>query len=101
MNPTMIGPIHCQAKVQGALNPNWRGRLGGMQISICTQEDGSAQTNLSGDLMDQAALLGILNALYDMQYPLISVDCRPVSTALSNQSQESTQVRDEKADTDG
>ena len=32
-------------------------------------------TTLSGSLVDQAALYGVLNALYDMHLPLLSVEC--------------------------
>ena len=90
MKSTMIGPIHCQAKIQGALSQTWRGHFGGMAICVCSQDDGSVTTFLSGDLSDQAALLGILNALYALQYPLISVECRPLSTEPSCKTQEST-----------
>jgi hypothetical protein len=31
-------------------------------------------TALSGEIMDQAALIGILNTLYDMGYPLLCVE---------------------------
>jgi hypothetical protein len=33
-------------------------------------------TELSGRLLDQAALLGVLRRLYDLRLPLLSVTCR-------------------------
>lgn len=32
-------------------------------------------TELVGQLLDQAALLGILNTLYDLHLPILSVTC--------------------------
>ena len=32
-------------------------------------------TILSGRLLDQAGLLGVLNTLYDLRLPLLSVEC--------------------------
>jgi hypothetical protein len=75
MNLSMVGPIHYQIQVQGTLDPRWSGHLGGMAISASTQEDGSAITTLTGILTDQAALLGVLNALYNLHLPLMSVQC--------------------------
>ena len=37
--------------------------------------DTDETTMLEGQLLDQAALTGILNTLYDMQHPLVSVEC--------------------------
>lgn len=54
----------------------WSERLGGFVIT--SNEDteyGSAVTTLEGSVIDQAALLGILNTLYELRLPLISVEC--------------------------
>jgi hypothetical protein len=37
---------------------------------------GSPETELSGRLLDQAALFGVLVTLYDLGLPLLSVACR-------------------------
>lgn len=47
--------------------------MGGLTISTSVQDDGSAVTSLTGELMDQAALLGTLNTLASLQYPILSV----------------------------
>ena len=61
--------------VAGYLDKNWSNRLGGLTISIDTEDDDKLITMLSGVLMDQAALFGVLKALYDMRLPLLSVEC--------------------------
>ena len=63
-----------QITVQGALDPDWSERLCGMEILTIRSEDRHLQvTFLMGKLMDQADLLGILNFLYDVGFPLLSV----------------------------
>ena len=60
-------------RVQGPLDASWSQQLGGMRIA--TNGAGRhAVTVLVGRLADQAALLGVLNALYELGYPLLSVD---------------------------
>jgi hypothetical protein len=34
-------------------------------------------TTLTGELLDQAALMGVLDHLYNLLLPLISVECAP------------------------
>ena len=60
-------------RVQGYLSPAWSDRLGGLKISAVSQ-GGCSITTLSGPVIDQAALLGVLNALYDLQLKLLSVE---------------------------
>ena len=62
--------------VQGYLDASWSGRLGGMTITATNQVDKAPVTTLSGRLLDQAALFGVLNALYDLHLPLLSVECQ-------------------------
>lgn len=63
-------------RVAGVLDKNWSNRLGGLEIVNSESEEDTAipVTTLTGPLSDQAALLGTLNALYDMHYPLLSVE---------------------------
>ncbi len=69
----MESPGRYQISIQGSLNANWSDRLGGMRIIALQSADGQSVTVLAGEIVDQAALLGILNTLYDMRYPLLSV----------------------------
>ena len=52
--------------LQGELEPYWSDRLGGMTITIHHTPDGPV-TILAGELVDQAALQGILKAVYVRQ----------------------------------
>jgi hypothetical protein len=58
--------------VQGRLEPSWSERLGGMTITVHDRLDGPV-TVLTGELADQAALQGILKAVYDLGLPVVSV----------------------------
>ncbi len=58
-------------RVEGQLDYSWSDWLGG--LSITAQPDGS--TLLTGTLPDQAALHGVLNKLYSLNLPLLSVQC--------------------------
>ena len=53
--------------------------MGGMQIRRQTQGSDSDMTLLDGQLVDQAALFGVLMALYNMRLPLISVECLDIN----------------------
>ena len=68
-------PATYQIQVQGVLTQDWSDRLGGMAIDVAGLESEAPVTILSGRLLDQAALCGILNTLYDMRLPLLSVEC--------------------------
>ena len=60
-------------KVHGYLDSSWSDRLGGMAITSKTKGDEPPVTTLYGELVDEAALAGVLSALYDMGYSLQSV----------------------------
>lgn len=60
--------------VQGNVNPAWQDRLEGMRIVRFQLERTDTYISiLTGELTDQATLIGILNFLYNTGYPLISV----------------------------
>jgi len=67
-------PATYRIRVQGHLDKTWSDRLGGMSITPGTTRDNQSVTILVGHLIDQAALSGVLNALYDMHFPLLSVE---------------------------
>jgi hypothetical protein len=68
-------PATYQISVQGRVDPNWFDLLEGMSICVSTGEEGSPVTTLDGEFSDQAALLGILNSLYELHLPLLFVKC--------------------------
>lgn len=62
-------------QIQGALDPQWSSRLGGLAIETRHfDNDKLPVTTLSGRLIDQAALFGVLSALYDLRLPLLTVE---------------------------
>jgi hypothetical protein len=67
-------PASYRIRIRGHLDQSWSDRLGGLTISPKSQEDEEVVTTLSGQLVDQAALFGVLIALYDKRLPLISVE---------------------------
>jgi hypothetical protein len=69
-------PTTYQIRVQGQVDPTWTNRLGGMAIFMDVPEIGPAVTTLEGELSDQAALLGILNTLYEQHLTVLSVLCQ-------------------------
>jgi hypothetical protein len=57
----------------GRLDPSWSDRLSGMAIeNLGTGDDETSE--LTGPLTDQAALSGVVTALIDMQFEVLSVD---------------------------
>ena len=65
-------------RVQGVVSDNWNDYLQGMAIEIDKTED-SQTSILTGELVDQAALLGVLNVLYNMRFPVLSVEYLPTN----------------------
>ena len=67
-------PATYRIRVKGHLDDRWSDRLGAMEISPIDQAEGGPATVLVGWLPDQAALCGVLNALYNLHLSLISVE---------------------------
>ena len=67
-------PATYRIRVQGRLDDTWADRLGGMAITADTAAEKLPVTILVGHLADQAALSGILNTLYELHLPLLSVE---------------------------
>ena len=63
-------------EVQGDLSPSWSDYLGGLDISI-KNEQGNPHTILQGELLDQAALMGVLDSLYNLGYLILEIVCQP------------------------
>jgi hypothetical protein len=67
-------PARYRIKVQGHLDQCWSDRLAGLAITTSSQSDESPVTVLTGWLRDQAELSGVLNTLYELHLPLLSVE---------------------------
>ena len=72
---TLEGPATYQIRIKGRLAEHWSERLGGMRLTTSEEEEHVQVTELVGPLLDQAALLGVLNALDDLHMPILSVTC--------------------------
>ena len=69
-----LAPAVYRVRIQGLLDKNWSDYCGGMTIEHEGDPKHSAMTTLTGRLPDQSALIGVLNALHDIGYPILSVD---------------------------
>jgi hypothetical protein len=61
---------HYQIRIKGHLDEQWADWFGGLTITL--EEDGD--TLLTGPLVDQAALFGLLRKVSDLGMPLLSVN---------------------------
>jgi len=67
------GPAKYIITVQGTLNETWSDRMAGMRITNTGAKHDTPMTTLAGHLRDQAELSGVLNNLYDLHLPIVSV----------------------------
>jgi hypothetical protein len=61
-------------RIQGSLDETWSERLAGMSITTSGQGSKARVTMLVGHLKDQAELSGVLNTLYELHLPILSVE---------------------------
>ncbi|MBK8990098.1 MAG: hypothetical protein IPM39_29225 [Chloroflexi bacterium] len=69
MKPTETHPTGYQIRVEGHLLPQWMDWFDGLTITL--EENGD--TILTGPVVDQAALHGLLKKVRDLGMPLVSV----------------------------
>ena len=60
--------------VRGFLEERMSCRLAGMRITSESRGDQKPESSLVGRLRDQAELSGVLNTLYEMHLPILSVE---------------------------
>ena len=75
--PDPVQPMICHIRIEGHLGPHWSDWFEGFAITL--QENG--QTLLTGPLVDQAALHGLIRKMRDLGIPLLSVVCVKASQA--------------------
>lgn len=63
--------------VGGHLDDSWSDRMGGMTIITSSHGDQEVTTTLEGQVRDQAELFGVLNTLYELHIPLLTVKILP------------------------
>ncbi|HET9912157.1 MAG TPA: hypothetical protein VFQ13_09730 [Anaerolineales bacterium] len=64
-------PVVYQIRIEGHLDHQWADWFSGMSVTL--EENGD--TLLTGPVVDQAALFGLLKKIRDLGLPLISVNC--------------------------
>ena len=67
-------PVRYRIELQGCLDPSWAEDVSGLAITVAHPEHGPAVTTLIGPLADQAAVLGVLNLVFSLGLPLLSVN---------------------------
>ncbi len=70
---TIATPGVYQIRVQGALDTSWSDRMRGVNVQVLDLPDGAFVSVLTGHFVDQAALSGVLNTLYDLGFPLLEL----------------------------
>jgi hypothetical protein len=60
-----------QIRLKGHLSSQWTDWFGGLTVTL--EENG--ETLLTGPVVDQAALFGLLKKVRDLGLPLVSVNC--------------------------
>jgi hypothetical protein len=69
--PTPSQPVVYQIRFKGHVGFQWTDWFGGLTITL---ED-NGDTILTGPIVDQAALYGLLKKVRDFGMPLVSVNC--------------------------
>jgi hypothetical protein len=72
----MASPATYHICVQGAIQRSWSELFTGMRVTFRHLSTPDAVTFLTGDVLDQADLMGLLNRLYGLGLPLVSVQWR-------------------------
>jgi hypothetical protein len=67
-------PADYRIRVQGHVDDSWSDRLGGMTVTRAYTAHQEPMTILIGGLLDQAALPGVLNAIYNQHLSVFSVE---------------------------
>ncbi|MBW1788676.1 MAG: hypothetical protein JRK53_18980 [Deltaproteobacteria bacterium] len=70
-------PGNYRIRVNGIVSESWGERLGGMRIETRSQGDQEQITTIIGRVRDQAELAGVLDTLYELHLPLLSVENLP------------------------
>jgi hypothetical protein len=61
-------------RILGTLDKQWSAYCGGMTIEQTTDPHHGSMTILAGRLADQSAFIGVLNALHDIDCPILSAE---------------------------
>ena len=81
---SLDSPAKYCIRIQGYLDYSYAEECGGLVIVNEFNPHCPPTTLLIGWLTDQAALFGVLNLLYALNLPLLSVECLAVTALLKN-----------------
>lgn len=73
-NRCVTSPCIYRIKVRGWLNKQWSDWFDGMTITHELENDGPPVSTLTGPVIDQAALFGLLHKIYNLGLALIAVN---------------------------
>jgi hypothetical protein len=71
---SLLEPAAYRIRIQGILDKNRSDYYRGMTIEHEGDQKHSAISILTGTLADQPALIGVLDSLHDIGYPILSVE---------------------------
>ncbi len=71
---SVLQPSSYRIRIRGILDKQWSEYCRGMTIEHARDAHNYTVTILMGRLMDQSALVGILNSLHDMGCPILLVE---------------------------
>jgi hypothetical protein len=74
-------PATYEIRVEGRLDERWSDWFEGMTVTVEREGNGPPVTTLTGTVVDQAALQGMLRTLYTLGLPVRSVTCVDSDTA--------------------
>ena len=69
---SISSPAQYRIAVQGSLDANWSATLG-MHVAVGRDREQHPVTTLTGEVVDQAMLLGVLNYVLNLGMPIILV----------------------------
>ena len=72
---TFDGPAAYRIRLRGSIPAKWSDRLQNMTITVEASGAGPPVATLVGELSDQASLIGVLDTLYELHLPVLSVEC--------------------------
>lgn len=67
-------PARYRIRVLGHMDSSWSNKLGGLVVSRAFTQKKQPMTILVGELLDQAALSGVLTTLHNINFKLLSVE---------------------------
>jgi hypothetical protein len=71
----LSSPARYRIRIQGYLDNTWAGQLGQLTFTNYLASKQPSETVITGQVKDQAELLWILERLYGLGFPLLTVEC--------------------------